>query len=147
MSSTDAVPRLERLPSRLLSRAALLASRLVNEALDELNGHRHEFAVLVTLDEAGPASQAELCRRCGLDRSDMTALVESLANIGHVLRLTDPEDGRRKIVHLEPAGRTRLNELEVAINAAQDALLDGWKAADRERLVSLLLPLASRSGR
>lgn len=146
VSSTEAVPRLARLPSRLLSRAALLASRLVTEALDEVDGHRYEFAVLVTLAEAGPASQTELCHRCGIDRSDMTALVTSLAEAGHVARLRDPADARRKLVHLEPSGRARLDELEAAVSAAQEVLLDGWSVVDRNRLVTLLMPLAARAG-
>lgn len=145
-SSPDEVGRLERLPSRLLSRAALLASRLVTEALDEVNGHRYEFAVLVVLEEGGPATQAQLCRRTGIDASDMTAVVSTLVDAGYVSRSPDPEDGRRNVVRLEPTGRGRLQELDTAVTRAQDELLEGWSAAERDRLVSLLAPLAARAG-
>lgn len=144
--STDELGRLERLPSRLLSRAALLASRLVTEALDEVNGRRYEFAVLVVLDESGPGTQAQLCRRTGIDASDMTAMVSTLVDAGYVSRWPDAEDGRRKVVRLEPTGQGRLQELETAVARAQDDLLDGWSAAKRGRLVSLLAPLAARAG-
>jgi MarR family transcriptional regulator, lower aerobic nicotinate degradation pathway regulator len=145
MSPNDVVPRLERLPSRLLARAALLASRLVADALAEVEGHRYEFAVLVTLDEVGPLSQRELCHRCEIDPSDMTAVVGTLEDAGHVTREADPADARRKLVHLGTAGRARLSDLEAAIGSAQDALLAGWSPSDRERLVALLLPLAVRA--
>lgn len=143
MSSTNAVPRLERLPSRLLSRAALSASRLVADALSEVDGHRYEFAVLVTLDEVGPASQRELCHRCGIDPSDMTAIVGELVDAAHVSRDPDPADARRKLVRLSAAGKARLAELETAIGAAQDALLAGLSPEAREQLISLLLQLAA----
>lgn len=144
MSSTGAVPRLERLPSRLLARAALVASRLVADALAEVDGHRYEFAVLVTLDEIGPASQRELCHRCDIDPSDMTDVVGRAEDAGYVTREADPADARRKLVHLGVAGRERLAVLEDAIASAQDALLEGWSPTDRERLVSLLLRLATQ---
>lgn len=142
--STEA-SRLARLPSRLLSRAALVASRHVTQALEGVGGHRYDFAVLATLDEFGPLSQSELCRRCGMDRSDMTAVVSALADEGHVSRTPDADDRRRKVVRLEPAGRRRLEVLEQAIEGAQQQLLEGSSPDDRDRLVALLTPLAARA--
>ena len=71
------------LPSWLLNQAALAANRLVADGLEGAVGaHRSQFAVLSALDEFGPASQADLGRRSGIDRSDMVALVNALSATG-----------------------------------------------------------------
>ena len=51
--------RLRRRPTRLLSLAAIHSDRQVNEALARADARKWHYAVLATLDEAGPASQAD----------------------------------------------------------------------------------------
>jgi hypothetical protein len=45
----------------------------------------------------------------------------------------------------DPLGPVPSRLLARAALSAQDALLEGWSPSDRERLVSLLLPLAVRA--
>jgi DNA-binding MarR family transcriptional regulator len=134
----DAPAPLRRLPSWLVSQAALLAQRTVSDRLGAVGGHRREFSLLTALDESGPDSQAALSRRCGIDRSDMVALVNDLARGGLVERRPDEIDRRRNVVSLTAAGRERLQALREVIAAAQDELLAPLSASERERLVALL---------
>ena len=122
-TSRTAPAPLRRLPSWLVSQAALLAQRTVNDRLGPIGGQRREFSLLTALDESGPDSQAALSRRCGVDRSDMVALVNDLARGGLVERRPDETDRRRNVVSLTAAGRKRLQALREAIAAAQDELL------------------------
>lgn len=138
MENEEAVAKLASLPSRLLQRAALHASRAATTALNDVDGTRYEFALLVTLEETEPCSQAMLCRRTGIDRSDVTAVVRDLERAGHIARTEDPLDRRRKLVQLQAAGRDRLATLERAVAAAQDELLAGLSEADRSNLVKSL---------
>ncbi|HEX6167706.1 MAG TPA: MarR family transcriptional regulator [Acidimicrobiales bacterium] len=138
MHIEDAPAPLRRLPSWLVSQAALLAQRTVSDRLGAVGGHRREFSLLTALDESGPDSQAALSRRCGIDRSDMVALVNDLARGGLLERRPDETDRRRNVVSLTAAGRERLQALREVIAAAQDELLAPLSASERERLVALL---------
>ena len=70
--------RLTNLPSRLVSQVAMHTDRLVNEALAAVDARKWHYAVLVTLRDLGPSSQAALSRQTGIYRSDMVALITEL---------------------------------------------------------------------
>jgi MarR family transcriptional regulator, lower aerobic nicotinate degradation pathway regulator len=137
-SERDAPRRLWALPSWLVSRVALQASRLTAERLGAAGVKRKHFSVLATLDEFGPASQAAIGRRLALDRSDLHALVSDLEHDGLVDRARDPEDRRRNVVRLTPKGRAALKRLDQRVQAAQDDLLAPLSPKEREQLRALL---------
>ena len=113
---TDPTPgasaRLPNLRTRLLSMAATRSDRLVNEALATADARKWHYAVLATLDEFGPASQAELSSRTGIHRSDLVAVINELAGRGLVERAPDPADRRRNVVTATGAGRRQLLRLD-----------------------------------
>ncbi|MFF3066042.1 MarR family winged helix-turn-helix transcriptional regulator [Oerskovia sp. NPDC057915] len=143
MEIETAPERLRALPSWLLAQAALEAARTVSEYLSAVGAHRSHYAVLAALEEFGPASQAALGRRCGIDRSDMVALLDGLAADGDVERRPDPSDRRRNTVTLTPRGVRRLEELSAVLGNAQDALLSPLPSRDRDALVALLRALVT----
>jgi len=61
-------------------------------------------AVLVRLDERGPATTAELARAESVKPQSMGAVVESLEAAGWVERKAHPTDGRRINIALTPKG-------------------------------------------
>jgi DNA-binding MarR family transcriptional regulator len=130
--------RLWALPSWLVARTALHASRVVTERLAAAGVKRKHFSVLVTLDEGGPASQAALGRRLALDRSDLHAIVADLERDGLIDRRRDPGDARRNLVRLTSKGRVALKRLDARVQAAQDDLLAPLSAAERRELTRLL---------
>ena len=134
----SAPARLRELPSWLIGQAALKSQRVGARALAEAGAHRSHYAVLAALDEFGPASQAALGRRCGIDPSDMVALMSRLTGDDLVARSPDPEDRRRNLVSITRAGRRRLDKLDATIAAAQDELLEPLSEAERARLAELL---------
>jgi MarR family transcriptional regulator, lower aerobic nicotinate degradation pathway regulator len=126
------------MPSWLLNQAALPAQRIVAEALGAVDVRRPHYAVLSALEEFGPASQAALGRRCGIDRSDMVALVNELAAGGRLERTPDPDDRRRNVIAITAAGRDFLWELDRLLQDAQDELLAPLSAPERAELARLL---------
>jgi DNA-binding MarR family transcriptional regulator len=134
----EKAPTLRDLPSRLLGQTAALVGRVAGEALAEAGSHRYAFATLATLDAFGALSQAELCRRTDLDRSDMNATVNALETEGSVTRQPDPMDRRQNIVTLTEAGRARFEDLERRLAAAHDRALSPLSAEERAVLVGLL---------
>jgi len=130
--------RLRGLASWLLGQAALRAQRLGTDRFAAADAHRSFYAVLCALDEYGPASQIELGRRCGFDRSDVVAIVNDLVAGKLVERRGDPSDRRRNIITLTPAGRRRLHKLDRVADGIQDELLAPLSVRERKQLTSLL---------
>ncbi|MGY2009688.1 MarR family winged helix-turn-helix transcriptional regulator [Nocardia gipuzkoensis] len=134
----EAPSRLRGKPSWLISKASARAHRLIGEAMAAAGGRAYHFAILATVEEFGPSSQVQIGQRCGIDQSDMHAMVAELAKQGHLERAPDPTDRRRNLVELTEAGRRRLEDLDVALSAVQDKLFDTLSATDRDRLTVLL---------
>ncbi|PSL57579.1 DNA-binding MarR family transcriptional regulator [Saccharothrix carnea] len=138
METSGAPRRLRGTASWLLGQATTQAHRLVSEALGAVDARRYHYSLLAALDEFGPASQADLGRRGGLDRSDVVATVNELADKGFVERRPDPGDKRRNIVSVTPSGTAHLRHLDRVLGRAQEALLAPLSAAEREELVRVL---------
>jgi DNA-binding MarR family transcriptional regulator len=125
-------------PSWLINQVALHASRLVNEGLAAVGTRRYHYSLLAALDEVGSASQADLSRRTTIDRSDMVAAVNELADQGYVVRSPDPADRRRNVITLTASGRRRLGELSRLLADVQAQLLAPLSAKERSTLTTLL---------
>ncbi|MFE3456038.1 MarR family winged helix-turn-helix transcriptional regulator [Nocardiopsis aegyptia] len=131
----------ERTPSWLLTQTAHHAHRLVADGFSSVHARGYHFRLLATLEESGPASQAELGRRSGIHVSDMVATINELADDALVERTPDPTDRRRNIISLTAQGRRRLRELEERLAASQDALLAPLTPEERAHLTDLLTTL------
>ncbi|MFG3347528.1 MarR family winged helix-turn-helix transcriptional regulator [Streptomyces sp. NPDC048018] len=136
--------RLRGLPSRLLAMTAARADRVVGERLAAEDARKWHYAVLASLDEHGPTSQAGVSRRTGIYRSDLVAVINELEERGHVARTPDPADRRRNVVTLTAQGRRHLKRLDKVLADAQDDLMEPLSVAERALLVSLLERMLAR---
>ncbi|MCX5065014.1 MarR family winged helix-turn-helix transcriptional regulator [Micromonospora lupini] len=90
-------------------------------AAHDLRGYH--YRPLAALAEVGPASQADLGRRCGVDRSGVVAAVNDLAGRGLVVRAPDPADRRRTVISLAAAGADEAHRMAETLTRVQDDLL------------------------
>jgi DNA-binding MarR family transcriptional regulator len=135
----DASPaRLRGTPSWLITHTATHANRLVTAGFAAADARRYHYSLLAALEEFGPASQAALGRRSGMDRSDVVAMINELADKHLVERTPDPADRRRNIITITPAGVQQLRRLDGVVAAIQDQLLGPLSANERKELVRLL---------
>ncbi|MFI6600333.1 MarR family winged helix-turn-helix transcriptional regulator [Nonomuraea sp. NPDC050536] len=139
--TTETPARLRRLPSRLLSMAAAHADRLIAAGLAAEDARKWHYAVLVALDESGPASQATLSRRTGIYRSDLVAVINELAERSLVERAPDPDDRRRNVITLTDRGHAHLARLDEVLETLQNGLLAPLAQEERATLVTLLTRL------
>jgi DNA-binding MarR family transcriptional regulator len=133
--------RLRRLTSWQANKVSTLGARMTARHMPLTA--RSDFAVLAALEECGPLSQADLGRRLGLDRNDVSGIVTRLASGRHVDRQADPASRRRNVVTLTASGRRYLEEIQRHADAAQDELLVGLDPAERHQLNELLAKLLS----
>lgn len=130
--------RLRKTPSWLLTQTATLTQRLIGTALAGVGATRYQYAVLAAVEEFGPISQAELGRRCHIDRSDIVATLNELVSGGHIDRNQDPDDRRQNLVTLTRTGQEHLEQIAQAVDAAQSSLLGDLPEEHRGELVRAL---------
>ena len=135
----DGTPeRLTAKPSWLITQLAVHARRLVSDGFTAAGARGYHYRILAALHEFGPASQAELGRRCHVDRSDVVAAVNELVAQGFVDRQPDPGHGRRNRVTLTGSGLGQLRRMDEVLDRVQDDLLQPLSAEERRTLKSLL---------
>jgi len=128
--------RLRALTSWQANKVSVLGARMIGRHMPL--SARPDFAVLAALEEYGALSQADLGRRLGLDRNEVSGITARLERGQHIDRHVDPGNRRRNVVTLTPPGRRYLEEIQRHADAAQDELLAGLSAAEREQLNELL---------
>jgi DNA-binding MarR family transcriptional regulator len=125
-------------PSWLISEVSRLAHPLLTDRLATAGSRGYHYRLLAALAEFGPASQASLGRRTGMDRSDVAAAVTELAGRGLAARTPDPADRRRNVITITPAGTAHLRRLDELLAGVQDELLAPLSPAERQQLIRLL---------
>ncbi|MYW01766.1 MarR family winged helix-turn-helix transcriptional regulator [Streptomyces sp. SID3343] len=133
--------RLRRRASRLLSQLTARSDRLINDGLARVDARKWHYAVLASLEDYGPGSQAALSGRTGIFRSDMVGVLNELAERDLVERAPDPDDRRRNIVTISTEGRRCLRRLDRVLDDLHDELLAPLSPAERDRFVQLLTRL------
>ncbi|MEO7125987.1 MAG: MarR family transcriptional regulator [Nakamurella sp.] len=128
--------RLRALLSWQANRVNVLGSRLTGTRLPATG--RADFAVLATVEEYGPLSQADLGRHLGLDRNTINGIASRLDDGSHILRATDTTDRRRNTVAITPLGQRYLDQLQTATDTVQVELAAPLSATEAAQLQTLL---------
>ncbi|MET7707746.1 MarR family transcriptional regulator [Micromonospora sp. NPDC005413] len=134
-------------PSWLLNQAASHATRLIGEGFAAHDLRGYHYRLLAALAEDGPASQADLGRRCGIDRSDVVAAINDLAGRGLVVRAPDPADRRRNVISLTDAGADEARRMGQTVDRVQRDLLAPLSTSEGEQLTRLLTRLLEHHSR
>jgi MarR family transcriptional regulator, lower aerobic nicotinate degradation pathway regulator len=144
----EAMPsRIAQMPTWLISRAYAHSHRLLVEGFASAGVRGYHYRLLAALEEFGPASQAALGRRTSIDRSDVVAVLNDLAARGLIERSPDPDDRRRNVITITPAGTEQLRALDEVVAGVQEKLLAPLSPPDRTRLVRLLSAVLEQDAR
>lgn len=97
-----------------------------------------QFAVLTAVDAYPGVEQGSLARAVALDRSTMASIVRRLEDRGLIVRVTPPEDGRKRLLHLTEEGTTSLREADKRARDLDELLMrDLGKSAETALLSRL----------
>jgi DNA-binding MarR family transcriptional regulator len=119
----------------LLSR---LAKAVVRAADEEALGMKYKAYAGLTLLRDGAQTQKDMCHAMHLDPNNCVLLLNDMEAAGHVRRVRDPEDRRRHIVELTPAGKKALAHAERAMEDLEGEVLGRLSPAERAQLRALL---------
>lgn len=114
---------LERSPSHLLHRAVQLALDVYAEEMGPGAITQRQFAVLAAVADHDGATQTDLVRLTGIDRSTMAEMAARLISKGLLERRRSPFDARANAVSLTEAGRETLEAARPKMAAADARLL------------------------
>lgn len=103
-----------------------------------------QMAVLGRLDREGPASTSDLAAAERMRPQSMAQTVRDLEAAGLVSRRPDPDDGRRALVELTPAGRERLRATRAHREGWLSTLFEREFTADERETLRAALPLLRR---
>ena len=139
--------RLSQSPSHLLRRAEQFAADLF--ARSDLNDGvtLRQTVLMAAIAEAEGASQSDLVRTTGVDRSTLAEMMARMEKRGLIARAAAAGDGRAKSVRLTGEGRRRLAATLPGMRAVDRALLAALPAAQRAAFQSILSELAESADR
>lgn len=117
------IAALDQSPSHLLHRALQRALDIYADAFGESGITQRQFALLAAADEREGATQADLVRITGIDRSTLADLARRLIGKGLLERERSNIDARANAVRLTDAGREVLTEARPRMAGADARLL------------------------
>jgi len=127
----------------LLARIGLGFKSKVLAKLDEAGFDPYHYSSLVILDERPRQTQAMMADACALDPSRLVAVLDSLEERSLIERKRDPEDRRRHIVTITPAGKRQLARLREIVKELEDEFFGALDATERKQLHELLVKVAA----
>jgi len=127
----------------LLKRLGMVVKDRTFEAYEAIGANPYYYSVLAVLEEGARDTQAKIADALGYDRSWLVGLLDELEEAGLIERRRDPEDRRRHLVSLTPAGKKKLTQLRETSRSVESELLAALEPAEREQLHKLLLQVAA----
>ena len=109
---------------------------------------RAAHALMIVLERervADPPRQNDLAAALGIDKSNITRLVQRLSNEGRIRQLPVEDDGRARILRLTQKGRRLAETIERTSRARFEALLANIPADSHELVLSALALLNEAS--
>jgi DNA-binding MarR family transcriptional regulator len=127
------------MPGHLIRRAHQIAVAQFMEATRAHDVTPVQFALLAALAQSpDDVDQVTLAQRAALDTSTAASTLDRMETKGWIERRTDPEDRRRRVLHITKAGSGFFKRVSVDVAGAQDSMLAPLSKSEREVLCKLL---------
>jgi MarR family transcriptional regulator, lower aerobic nicotinate degradation pathway regulator len=136
--ATDLVPAQATV---LIARIARVVKQRFERVLSPLGLRQRHLVALSYLRSNGPTAQQTLAERLRMDPSSMVCLLNELEDDDLVVRHRDRTDRRRAIIELSHHGKLALREVDRALEAVEDEILDQLDSSQRSTLRELLARL------
>jgi MarR family transcriptional regulator, temperature-dependent positive regulator of motility len=134
--------RLSESPSHLLRRADQFAAETFLKSGLPDGVTLRQTVLLAAIAEAEGASQSDLVRITGVDRSTLAEMMARMERKGLIARSAAADDGRAKSVSLTADGRERLDAAMPAMREIDEALVAALPRNRRAPFRAALLSLA-----
>lgn len=129
---------LEHSVTHLLHRVGQCATDVFQRYAGDLQVTARQFAVLMAVARMEGASQMDVVKLTGIDRSTLADMVSRMMTKGLIERQRSKLDGRAYSLSLTETGRAALAQSIPAATRADDTLLAMLDGQSREKLIAAL---------
>lgn len=124
--------------SNIYRAANAVRARMEREVLSPAGLSWGGFTILFVLWVWGDRETGDLAHDSGVAKGTLTGMVRTLEKQGLVTRSQHPDDGRRVIVHLEPAGEDLLEDVFPKFNEFEARFTAELATPEKHELARLL---------
>ncbi len=121
-----------------LSWAARLLAREAETMLGPIGLNPAYVPVLLALSSGGARTPKNLAREAAVEQPTMTATIQRMERDGLVTRKPNPDDGRSALIALTPLGYDRIGDMDRALGALNELLLEQFTTTERGQFLELL---------
>ncbi len=114
----------------------------MRQALEPFGVHPRHLGLLTLVESRPGCTQQQLSALTGIDSSSMVAVLDDLEQRGLAERRTDPNDRRKRSIHLTAEGRAVREQCMREGMSLQKDLLKDLDADERAELLRLLRKLS-----
>ncbi len=126
----------------LLARLGIGFKTKAIAAAEQAGFELYDYSLLAVLAEGVRETQSTIADTLSLDPSRLVALLDSLEERGLVVRQRDPQDRRRHVVSITPAGKRELSRLRAVVKKLEEEFFAPLDPESRKTFQELLLRLA-----
>ena len=130
-------------PGHLIRRAHQVAVAIFMEETGSYDVTPVQFAILSALSEDPGEDQVTLAGKVAFDAATFGSVIGRLESKGWVRRQPDPDDRRRKLLWITPAGTEAAGKMKRAVNKVQSRIMVRLNTGERKQLLALLDKLVS----
>ncbi|HEX4040451.1 MAG TPA: MarR family transcriptional regulator [Xanthobacteraceae bacterium] len=130
--------RLTDMPGHLIRRLQQIAFALFLNEARAFDFTPVQYAALCAIGNNPGIDQTALCNAVALDRSTIGDVVGRLEKKRLITRRNGAADRRTKSLHISPAGRRLLADIDPAVAATQRLILAPLKASERNAFMRML---------
>ena len=132
-------------PYRLALLADEVSRSMAQIYAERFDLSRDEWRVLAALAGTSPARTAMVIERTTLDKVSVSRALARMEGKGLVMRETDPQDSRSRLIRLLPAGRALFRRIVPMVRSREAFLLEGLEPAERAAFDAAIDKLLQRS--
>jgi DNA-binding MarR family transcriptional regulator len=136
----DGIP-IRRITAPLVRRLQQICVAMISEALAGSDLVQLEYAVLAFIDDVPGIHQHTLSEAMGIDRNNVSVIVDRLEQRGLVTRSPGAEDRRARQLFLTSRGKALWRRYRLNVRAANERILSVLKPAERKLFVDMLVRL------
>jgi len=137
-SQAEALGDVEREITTLLRRARRQATRNAARVHPDLQPTGLAILQQVVAAADDGVRAVTVCEQFGLDKGSVSRQVQSLEELGLVVRRPDPADGRAHLIVVTPEATRRLERLQADRRARFQGRLADWSGEDLSALADVL---------
>jgi len=130
---------IRRIPAPLARRFQQICTAIVTDALTGADVVQIEWALIVFIDDVPGIDQHRLSRAMGIDRNNVSVILEKLESRGLVERRINGGDRRARELYLTAKGRRLRRRFQPKLQAANDRILAPLEPRERKPFIDMLV--------